>query len=102
MEEKAMEEKTEWKFRKNTDYGDDVNNYAIPNELTVTITLREYKKLLTQEAEAEVSKYNSDWCKEYANNKELQEEVDALKKRIAELQGEELTKMVAKGGENDG
>lgn len=97
MEEKAMEvkaervEKTEWTFgKKVAGYDDDVNNYTIPHELTVTITLREYRSLLTQAADAKVSKYNSDWCEERAKNKELQEKVDAL------------TKMITKGGENDG
>ena len=97
MEEKAMEvktertEKTEWTFEKKAvEYDDDVNNYTIPHELTVTITLREYRSLLTQAADAKVSKYNSDWCEERAKNKELQEKVDAL------------TKMITKGGENNG
>lgn len=109
MEEKAMEEKTvkaertEWGFSKSiSEHGDNVNNYIVPHELTVTITLREYRSLLTQAADMKVSKYNSDWCEEYAKNQELQKEVNALKKRIAELQGEALAKMVAKGGENDG
>ena len=97
MEEKAMEvkaertEKTEWTFgKKAVEYDDDVNNYTIPHELTVTITLREYRSLLTQAADAKVSKYNSDWCEERAKNKELQEKIDAL------------TKMITKGGENNG
>lgn len=95
MEDKAMKEKavsaekTEWKFSKSAEYWDDVDNYAIPHELTVTITLSEYKKLLTQEAEAKASKYNSDWCAEYDKNQKLQKEVNALKKRIAELEGGE-------------
>lgn len=97
MEERAMEERavrterTEWVFSKSVpEYGDNVNNYIVPHELTVTITLREYRSLLTQAADAKVSKYNSDWCEERAKNKELQEKVDVL------------TKMITKGGENDG
>lgn len=103
MEDRAMEERavrterTEWGFSKSvSEHGDDVNNYVVPHELTVTITLREYRNLLTQAADAKVSKYNSNWCEEYAKNQELQKEVNALKKRIAELQREGLTKMVAK------
>lgn len=99
MEEKVMEERTirtertEWGFSKSvSEHGDDVNNYIVPHELTVTITLREYRSLLTQAADAKVSKYNSDWCAEYDKNQKLQKEVNALKKRIAELEG----------GENDG
>ena len=97
MEDKAMEvkaeraEKTEWKFSKSVpEYGDNVNNYIVPHELTVTITLREYRSLLTQAADAKVSKYNSDWCEERAKNQELQKKVDAL------------TAMITKKGENDG
>lgn len=95
MEENATEVKTEraketgCEFSKSAKFGDDVNNYIIPRELTVTITLREYRSLLTQAADAKVSKYISDWCDENAKNKELQEEVNALKKRIAELEGGE-------------
>lgn len=99
MEEKALEErtaraeKTEWGFSKNvSEPGDDTNNYVVPHELTVTITLREYRSLLTQAADLKVKKYNSDWCVEYDKNQKLQKEVNALKNRIAEL----------KGGENDG
>lgn len=92
MEEKAVKaEKTEWVFSKSVpEYGDNVNNYIVPHELTVTITLREYRSLLTQAADAKVLKYNSDWCEERSKNKELQEKIDAL------------TKMITKGGENDG
>ena len=96
MEERAMEERavrterTEWGFSKSvSEHGDDVNNYVVPHELTVTITLREYRNLLTQAADAKVSKYNSDWCKEYAKNQELQEQVDSMKKTIMELKGVE-------------
>lgn len=97
MEEKAMEEKTvkaektEWVFSKSVhEYDDNVNNYIVPHELTVTITLREYRSLLTQAADAKVSKYNSDWCEERAKNQELQKKVDAL------------TAIITKKGENDG
>jgi cell division protein FtsB len=99
MEERAMEERavrterTEWGFSKSiSERGDDVNNYIVPHELTVTITLREYRSLLTQAADMKVSKYNSDWCEEYAKNQKLQEEVNALREAVRQL----------KGGENDG
>ncbi len=99
MEEKAMEEKavkaekTEWVFSKSvSEYGDNVNNYIVPHELTVTITLREYRSLLTQAADAKVSKYNSDWCEEHAKNQKLQQKVDALTEAVRQF----------KGGENDG
>ncbi len=52
---KIMEVKTEWNFKKEVDgYHSDnkTYNYVIPNELTVTITLDEYRSLLTKEADA--------------------------------------------------
>lgn len=95
MEENATEVKSEraketgWEFNKSAKLGDDVNNYVIPRELTVTITLREYRSLLTQAADAKVSEYISDWCDENAKNRELQEKVDSMKKTIMELKGVE-------------
>lgn len=95
MEENATEVKAEraketgWEFSKSANYGDNVDNYVIPRELTVTITLREYRNLLTQAADAKVSKYISDWCDENAKNRELQEKVDEMKKTIMELKGVE-------------
>ena len=56
--------KTDWTFRKEVErYGDIIDNYQIPNELMVTITLNEYRKLLTADAnarakEAEANKYD--------------------------------------------
>lgn len=34
------------KYVKEVNYGDNINNYAMGDELTVTITLREYRELL--------------------------------------------------------
>lgn len=56
--------KTEWAFSKEVEkYNDSIDNYQIPNELMVTITLNEYRRLLTAEAnarakEAEANKYD--------------------------------------------
>lgn len=56
--------KTDWAFTKEVErYNDSVDNYQIPNELMVTITLNEYRRLLTAEAnarakEAEANKYD--------------------------------------------
>lgn len=54
------------------------NNFVIPNELTVTITLEEYRQLVSTAAKAE--QYNAqktEW--------ELKQEIDKLKQRIVEL-----------------
>lgn len=56
--------KTDWSFTKGVErYNDSIDNYQIPNELMVTITLNEYRRLLTAEAnarakEAEANKYD--------------------------------------------
>ena len=56
--------KTDWSFTKTVErYGDNADNYHIPNEIMVTITLNEYRQLLTADAnarakEAEAKKYD--------------------------------------------
>lgn len=50
-------------------YGDDINNYEIPCELTVTITLNEYRNLVVKNAQS--------WL-----------EIERRDRQIAELQDE--------------
>lgn len=45
-----QEVKTQFKFAKETDWGMDRDNFAIPMELTVTITLDEYRDLVSCKA----------------------------------------------------
>lgn len=80
MDEKTMTEKTEWKFSKNTDaYGDNGNNYVIPRELTVTITLKEYRDLVKQAEETKISETNTRWLEERNKNEILRKENEGLK-----------------------
>ena len=86
MDEKSTMEKTEWKFSKSTDaFGDEDTNYTIPHELTVTITLKEYRDLIRQASKAEVSEANSKWLEEYNENQKLRKEIEALHNALASL-----------------
>lgn len=78
--------KTEWSFTKDVErYNDSTDNYQIPNELMVTITLNEYRRLLTAEAnarakDAEANKYNRE-----AKIRELEEKLKSAEERIEML-----------------
>ena len=63
-------------------------NYVAENELTITITLSEYRALVASSAtkQYDIAKANEDKYKRDAENKMLKEEVDALRARIYELQ----------------
>ena len=77
---------TEWTFEKKVEgYNISENDFAVPRELTVTITLAEYRKLLLCEAERIKEKANSDWLKEYTRANSLQKEVEELKSTIARM-----------------
>ena len=73
-------------------YSIDLDDYVAENELTVTITLSEYRKLIQTAVENEQRKEHESWLEQYsrANNaelkvKELEDEVKNLYKRIAEI-----------------
>lgn len=87
--EKVMETKTQYKFEKEAQgWGDSANNYVVPRELTVTITLREYRELLTKSAEEETQKNYLKWI-------EADNQVVELKKKV-----EMLEEMLGKRGED--
>lgn len=86
MEEKTMNEKTDWKFVKETDvFSDSANNYVIPHEITVTITLKEYRDLLKQASNAEVSAANSKWVEQYNESLKLKKENEGLHQALESL-----------------
>lgn len=86
MEEKTMNEKTDWKFVKETDvFSDSANNYIIPHEITVTITLKEYRDLLKQASNAEVSAANSKWVEQYNESLKLKKENEGLHQALESL-----------------
>lgn len=80
MAEAEMRIKTEYNFEKRVEmWGDNVDNYTIPRELTVTITLAEYRRLLQKEAKAEADAANADKWKREQEIRRLTEEVDSLR-----------------------
>lgn len=86
--------KTDWTFTKEVDrYNDSIDNYQIPNELMVTITLNEYRRLLTAEAtarakEAEANKYNRE-----SKIRELEQKLKEAESKIELYQREDERKI---------
>ena len=72
---------TKFNFEKTTEgWGNSVDNYVIPNELTVTITLNEYRKLVGALANKKAEDAEAD---KYARLTEIAE----LKKKVEYLEG---------------
>ena len=87
----------------NNRYNVDLNDYVAEGELTVTITLSEYRDLIEKSVENKQRKEHESWLDQYnrANKaeervKELEEEISNLYKRLANADPEESE------GENDG
>lgn len=75
----------------NNRYNVDLNDYVSEGELTVTITLGEYRDLIEKSVENKQRKEHESWLEQYqrANDaekrvKELEEEVSNLYKRLAD------------------
>lgn len=69
----------------------DLHNFIAPQEITVTVTLAEYRELVKRVATAQtdIDKANTDrWARE-DENKKLKAEVAELKAKIYELQNKE-------------
>lgn len=75
-------------FGKEVDYSEDKNNFTIENELTVKITLNEYRELVSVKATKDmlVKKAEEDKYSRENENKSLKEENAALKAELYELQ----------------
>ena len=78
-------------------YNINANNYVAEGELTVTITLCEYRSLIKESAESKVRKEHESWLEQYnrANRaesrvKELEDELNALYKRMSKPVEEEV------------
>lgn len=74
----------------NSAYGTNAIDYAAEGELTVTITLCEYRTLIRESAENKMRKAHEDWMEQYnrankaeARVKELEDEVNTLYKRLS-------------------
>ncbi len=66
----------------------EADNFVAENELTITITLSEYRALIASNATKlhDIAKANEDKYKRDSENKRLKEEVDSLRAKIYELQ----------------
>lgn len=71
-------------------YGADskLQNFVAPQEITVTITLSEYRELVSKVAtrDADIDKANTEKWKRDDENKKLKAEVSELKAKLYELQ----------------
>lgn len=69
-------------------YSTNLHDFVAPQELTVTITLSEYRKLLKEEATKEeaINKANKDKYTREAENEALKKEVAELKSKLYEMQ----------------
>ena len=79
-------------------YDVNLNDYVAENELTVEITLSEYRNLIKESVENNQRKEHESWLEQYnrANDaekrvKELETEVSNLYKRLAETTDSEET-----------
>lgn len=63
------------------------NNFVAEGELTITITLVEYRELVTSNATKEhsIAKANADKYERDAQNARLKEEVESLRAKLYEL-----------------
>ena len=74
--------------KKMEQYRWEAKDYVAENELTITITLAEYRALIASDAtkQHDIAKANEDKYKRDAENKMLKEEVECLRAKIYELQ----------------
>lgn len=69
-------------------YGWNAKDFVAENELTITITLAEYRDLVKSHAtkQHDIDEANADKYKRDSENKMLKEEVEALRAKVYELQ----------------
>ncbi len=67
-------------------YGWNAKDFVAENELTITITLSEYRQLIASDATKrhDIDKANADKYERDAENKRLKEEVETLRARLYE------------------
>ena len=81
------------KFSKEVDYSLDQNDFVLDNEITVTITLHEYRELVENDATSKtrIEEANNEKWKYYRENEELKKQVAELKDRIVNTKVSEVT-----------
>lgn len=85
--DKVVDELLDKKIR---DYSSNENNFTIPHELTVTITLKEYRMLIESKAvkEDEISKIRSEKYNLQEKIRQLETENDLLTRKIMRIDKE--------------
>lgn len=66
-------------------YNVELDNFVAEGELTVTITLNEYRKLIEKSCENERRKEHEDWFKEYQRANEAEKKVEELENELNSL-----------------
>lgn len=74
-------------------YNNNEDNFVAEQEITVTITLSEYRKLIKENAvsDKEISKKNSELYDLERKHRELNDEMSKLKEKLFDLQEERNT-----------
>lgn len=74
--------------KKIDNYRWDANDYVAEGEITITITLAEYRALISSNAtkQHDIAKANEDKYKRDTENARLKEEVDALRAKLYDMQ----------------
>lgn len=77
----------EVKYKKETEYRDSEDNYVLDGEITITITLNEYRKLVEFHAagESKIAAAEKDKRSRNEENEKLKKEVSRLKSELYEL-----------------
>lgn len=80
------------KFSKEVDYSLNQTDFVLDNEITVTITLHEYRELVEHNAtsKARIDEANNEKWKYYRENEELKKQVAELKDRIVNTKVSEV------------
>lgn len=78
-----------------------LDNFTAPHELTVTITLHEYRKLVEEVAtkKQDISKANQDKYERDTENRKLKEEIAKLKEEIYNLRSKTTPKVIDNSAE---
>ena len=66
-------------------YNVELDDYVAEGELTVTITLSEYRQLIKTSVESQRSKEHENWYEEYSRANEAEAKVKELETTICEL-----------------
>ena len=72
----------------NNRYNVDLNDYVAEGELTVTITLSEYRDLIEKSVENKQRKEHESWLEQYQRANDAEKRANDAEKRVKELEAE--------------